>query len=234
MKTNPEITPSGEEDVKIPFGPKRRNPRSKPKTSLEVLRRTISEVVELESLLGQSRRWMDKVSAGKIPLPPGMATLIELETGISSNWLCGKPTKPPVDESGQPYTIESFRRWRDTIRAGEWPKRKAIKISAFLPELIAVGTAAGQEGKASLFFYRLELFIRQAVNEFGVLRNAGRRVAAALANSPRFEGIAIHDENFDWKPLIASVGDVFTTVTQSINRSCPVFEMSRLERLRKE
>ncbi|MBA2271366.1 MAG: hypothetical protein H0W20_12360 [Chthoniobacterales bacterium] len=213
-------------DETIPWR-KCRIPRSQPKTAAEVLRRIIAPDADLEELLGQSKDWRTKLCAGKIPVTRAIAIQIESETGIASSWLLGNPDQTPVDESGRPYTIETFRWWRSMIQDGEWPRRKAAKPSAFLPQLVAVGCAAGKAGKLSLFLEGLQSFIDDAKMNFGTDCMAGRRAASALAKSPLLERVILHDDGFDSKHL-EPMSDPLTLATQR-GDSKVYYEMSRID-----
>ncbi len=218
-----------QEHKDIPFR-KPRKPRSTPRTPVERLRRIIDPETDLEELLGRSRSWMTKLGTGRIPMTLTIATQLELETGISSGWLLGTLDQPPVDVIRRPYTIETFGWWRSMIKSGQWPLTKAIKLSAFLPELVAIGASAGREGKSALFLVRLESFIKEASADFGADRMAGRRAASALANSPKFDGVVIHDDGFDWTRVAGFEEPTFTTAMR-YGDSGLKFEMSHLERL---
>jgi len=229
MKSDSKLTPLKEQDIEIPFRRKPRKPRSKPKTPVEVLRRIIDSDTELHDLLGRSRNWVAKLGAGRIPTTRAIAIQIESETGISSTWLMGAPDQTPVDESGRPYTIETFQWWRSMIQDGEWPRRKAAKPSAFLPQLVAVGCAAGKAGKLSLFLEGLESFIDEAKMNFGTDCMAGRRAASALAKSPLFERVIMHDDGFDWRHLAPMSEPSLTFATQRSDSKVS-YQMSRIDR----
>lgn len=229
MRPNSKATPAEEQDIDIPFTRKPRNARSKPKTTVEVLRRIIYPDTDLDEVLGQDTKWVTKLAAGKIPITRAIAIGIELETGISSGWLLGTLDQLPVDEFGRPYTIETFRSWRSTIKGGDWPQRKAAKPSAFLPQLVAVGSAAGKAGKLSVFLDGLDAFISEAKKEFGVDRMAGRRVASALEKSPLFKRVIMHDDGFDLKHLALMLEPSLTHATQR-GDSRVSYQMSRIER----
>jgi hypothetical protein len=144
---------------------------SQRKTTVAVLRGILGPIhggeVRFARLVRRSRSWVKKVSAGKIPLSEEAARLLELETGISLDWLMGPLDAPPVNGRGKPYAKAYFERHRAYAKAEAPLIRSGGYPFSYAPKIAAIGCAAGDRGKASLFTWRLETFLDDCAQEFG-------------------------------------------------------------------
>jgi hypothetical protein len=182
--------------------------RSQRKTTIAVLRGILPPYYGREDnfakLAKHSRDWVKKVSAGKsktgkkgIRLTEGTARLLELETGISLSWLLGPPTAKPVNGRGDRYTRRDFEWHRAEMKAGRPPITNASYPLNYAPQIAAIGSAAGDKGKASIFSWRLETFLEQCAEEFGFDKEAHTNVWSILKKAskkmPLLDGILFHD-----------------------------------------
>jgi hypothetical protein len=174
---------------------------SKNKTTVAVLRGILGihgQEVRFGQLAKRSRSWVKKVSAGVIPLNEETARLLELETGIALDWLMGKnPTAPPVNGVGMPYTFEDFEWHRAAAKAGQ-PLTRAIGFPfSYALKIAAIGSKAGDQGKAGLFLWRLRTFLEECAREFGVDEKMRAVAESELRKVPRLANMAFADKGFD-------------------------------------
>lgn len=178
---------------------------SKRKTTVSVLRGILGPFHGREDrfarLAKRSRSWVKKVSAGVIPLSEETARLLELETGVALSWLMGTPEAPAVNGQGKPYSFAYFE-WhcagakagQPRIMAGDYPFK-------YVPEIAAVGSAAGDQGKASLFIWRLKTFLYECAKDFGFDEKARARAESifkdAAKKTPELAEVAFHDKGLD-------------------------------------
>ena len=172
-------------------------------TTVAVLRDVLGKIpgglVRFARLAKRSPSWVKKVSAGIVPLSQETARLLELETGVALDWLMQKkpPFGPPVNGRGKPYTLDDFK-WHQAgakagaprIRSIGYPFNYALKIAA-------IGAAAGEQGKASLFLWRLRTFLEECAEEFGVDERARSLAESELRKAPRLTRTVFYDKGFD-------------------------------------
>lgn len=178
---------------------------SQRKTTVAVLRGILGRYHGREdrfaSLAKRSRSWVKKASAGVIPLGEETARLLELETGIALDWLMGPPDTPPVSGAGQPYMSADFEWHRAKMKAGEFPIHSLGFPFKFALRIASIGSAAGDQGKASLFLWRLRTFLDESAREFGFDEKmraiAGSIFKDAAKKAPNLAKLAFGDKGFD-------------------------------------
>jgi hypothetical protein len=176
--------------------------RSQQKTTIAVLRGILGPIHGQEAhfawLAKRSASWVKKVSAGVVPLREEIARLLELETGIALDWLMGKPPHgPPVSSRGEPYTLAEFELYRTYARAGTPLIGSGGVPFGYAPTIAAIGCAAGDQGKASLFTWRLKTFLDECAQEFGFDKKAHTLVLSILADAPYLERLVFVDKASD-------------------------------------
>jgi hypothetical protein len=175
------------------------------KTTIAVLRGILGPYHGREdrfaSLANRSRSWVKKVSAGLIPISEGTARRLELETGVALDWLMGPPDAPPLNGTRQPYKFEHFDWHRAKIKAGELPVRAGGFPLFYALKIASIGSAAGEQGKASLFMWRLDTFLDECTKEFGFDEKARAIVGSifkdAAKKAPYLAKVAFADKGFD-------------------------------------
>jgi hypothetical protein len=206
---------------------------SQRKTTIAVLRGILPPYYGREDnfakLAKHSRDWVKKVSAGKskagkgIRLNEGTARLLELETGISLSWLMGPPTAKPVNGRGDPYTRGYFEWHRAEMKAGRPPITHASYPLSYAPRIAAIGSAAGDQGKASIFNWRLETFLEQCAEEFGFDKKAQTNVWSILKKAskkaPVLDGILFHDAGLHPRVVRAIHRGIRTSASQRSSRA---------------
>jgi hypothetical protein len=178
---------------------------SKRKTTIAVLRGILGPIYGREArfarLARRSVSWVKKVSAGVIPLNEKTARLVELETGVALDWLMGTPDAPPVNGRGNPYTSADFEWHRAGAKAGS-PRIRSIGFPfMYALKIAGIGSAAGENGKVSLFLWRLRTFLDECAQEFGFDENARSFAESELQKVPRMARMAFHDRGFDFADL---------------------------------
>lgn len=144
-------------------------------------------------LVGKSVSWVKKVSAGIMPLSEDTARVLEFETGISLAWLMdGNARKLPLNFKGTPYTSIDFEAHRAALDAGNFRRICISTPVKILPTIVAIGSAAGKNGKASLFHWRLTNLLNECREEFGFDKVAEDRTEEAIYNS-NLPSITFHD-----------------------------------------
>lgn len=170
--------------------------RSQQKTTIAKLRAVLGSTLGGEKrfakLAERSPDWVKKVSAGIIKLGEEPARKIYLKTGVSVDWLLGKSGGPPVNSRGDPYTFEMF----------QWYQTHAVQHSAGTPflfavDIAAIGDAAGENGKAALFIWKLKTFLDQCADEFG-FSASGQATALKMldeaAKHVKLKALVFHDK----------------------------------------
>jgi hypothetical protein len=178
---------------------------SKRKTTVAVLRGILGPIHGQEArfarLAKRSTSWVKKVSAGVIPLNEETARVLELETGVALDWLMGTPDAPPVNGRGKPYAFVDFEWHRAGAKAAA-PRIRSIGFPfMYALKIAAIGSAAGEQGKASLFLWRLRTFLNECAQEFGFDENARSFAESELRKVPRIAQMAFHDKGFDFADL---------------------------------
>jgi hypothetical protein len=145
---------------------------SQKKTTLSVLRGILGPYFGREAvfskLVSKSVSWVKKTSAGIKPLSEETARLISHETGINPDWLQGCDTsKPPTDLRGKPYSLKIFENRRAELESGEYTTFTVFNTKHVIPQIAAIGSAAGKQGKVSLFAWKWEKFIKECRETFG-------------------------------------------------------------------
>jgi transcriptional regulator with XRE-family HTH domain len=142
------------------------------------------ELVSDEKPNGLSRRTIQAIELGKLPLTPENALLIADKTGISVHWLmAGDPsTEPFYDEeeydNRQPYTKEVFEQIRARIKAHEesgieyvmpeaTPAKLHVQAMAAALDWFPIFCAAHKAGKGDLAAYYMGEFLREKREQFG-------------------------------------------------------------------
>ena len=184
---------------------------SKFKTTIAVFRDIIGPThggeVRFAQLAKRSPSWVKKVSAGVIRLSEETARLLELETGVALDWLMKKkkPFGPPVNGRGERYTKAHFEWHRAYAKAGMPLIRSGGYPFNYAPKIAAIGCAAGDQGKASLFMWRLETFLDECAKEFGFDKKAHTFAASILYDAakktPNLVNVAFLDKGFDLADL---------------------------------
>jgi hypothetical protein len=183
--------------------------RSQGKTTIAVLRNILGPIHGGEARFGQlakrSRSWVKKVSAGVIPLNEETALFLELETGIALDWLMGKPDAPPVNARGEPYAHADFEWHRAGAKAGE-PRIRSVGFPfSYALKIAAIGSKAGDQGKAGLFLWRLRTFLEECAHEFGFDEKARALAESILKDAakkaPYLTQLAFSDKGFDFADL---------------------------------
>jgi hypothetical protein len=175
--------------------------KSQRRTTIAILRGILGSAAGAEErfakLANRSVSWVKKASAGLMPLSEETARVLQLETGISFDWLMGPADKLPVDTRGKPYRHERYEWIRARNRAGDPVSQTGFKPLAFLPDIAAIGSAAGDHGKAAIFLWRLKFFIEQQRKQFGSDARAHRFVSKLLVDNPKVSNFAIHDKGLN-------------------------------------
>ena len=138
---------------------------------------------------------IQKIENRGLDLSESLAQRIFHETGVSLAWLlAGDPSAPPLDGAGKPYTSASFE-WHRAggVRTMGVPFTRALQIAA-------IGSAAGDQGKAALFLWRLGKFFDECAKEFGFDQNA-YAIAAARLKKSKLNLVCFHDKGFDMSTL---------------------------------
>jgi len=183
--------------------------RSKNKTTVAVLRGILGSIHGQEArfarLAKRSVSWVKKVSAGVITLSEETARLLELETGIALDWLMGPKDAPAVDGRGNPYTFPMFEWYRAAAKAGTPHIRAGGLPFYYAPKIAAIGSAAGDQGKASLFLWRLDTFLDECAQQFGFDEKAhafaGSVLNDAAKKAPNLAELTFSDKSFDFADL---------------------------------
>jgi hypothetical protein len=179
--------------------------RSQRKTTIAVLRGILGPIHGQErrfaKLAKRSPSWVKKVSAGVIPINEETARRLELETGVALNWIIGPPGAPPVNGRGKPYTKAYFE-WHRAYAKAEAPLiRSGGYPFSYAPKIAAIGCAAGDQGKASLFTWRLETFLDECAQEFGFDNKAHTLALSILYDAakkaPYLARLVFVDKGFD-------------------------------------
>ncbi|MBA2271363.1 MAG: hypothetical protein H0W20_12345 [Chthoniobacterales bacterium] len=182
---------------------------SQRKTTIAVLRGLLGEYHGREDhfarLAERSRSWVKKVSAGLIKLSEDSARQISLQTGVSLDWLMGPIERPPVDISGNPYDSSSFAFFRAN-------PTHTLVTTAFIPRVIGVASAAGDQSKLALFQWRFGSFLDECAEEFGVDARAYKTADDALQGSPLLRDLAMTDAGMD-VPIVDH--DALTSLAQA-------------------
>jgi len=178
---------------------------SQRKTTIAVLRGILGPIHGQEDrfarLAQRSPSWVKKVSAGHIPLSEETARILNLETGIALDWLMGSPEAPPVGAAGRPYTSADFEWHRAGAKAGEPRTRSSGFPFTLALKIAAIGSAAGDKGRAGLFLWRLQTFLDECAQEFGSDGTARAIAEAELRKAPHLARVAFHDKGFDFTTL---------------------------------
>lgn len=177
---------------------------SKRKTTVAVLREILGKYDGREDrfalLAKRSRSWVKKVSAGLIPLSEDTARRLELETGIPRDWLMGPANAIPKNSEGKRYESADFQWHRDGAKAGNPRIRSAGFPFVHALKIAGIGSAAGNDGKASLFLWRLRTFFDECALEFGFDKQARTLAQSilkkALAKTPELN-LIFADKGFD-------------------------------------
>jgi hypothetical protein len=182
---------------------------SKRKTTVAVLRGILGPIHGQEArfarLAKRSTSWVKKVSAGVIPLNEETARLLELETGVALDWLMGPADVPPVNARGDPYTPAYFEWHRAGAKSGAPRIQSGGHPFSYAPTIAAIGCSAGDQGKASLFLWRLETFLDECAKEFGSDRKAHALAQSILwdaaKKAPYLLRLAFVDKGSDFADL---------------------------------
>jgi len=181
--------------------------KSKFKTTIAVFRDIIGPThggeVRFAQLVKRSPSWVKKVSAGVIRLSEETARLLELETGVALDWLMKKkkPFGPPVNGRGERYTKADFEWHRAAAKAGTPLTRSVGYPFNYSLKIMAIGAAAGGEGKAGLFLWRLRTFLEECAQEFGFDEKARAFAEAELRKVPSLAQMRFFDVGFDMTDL---------------------------------
>lgn len=188
---------------------------SQRKTTAAILRNLLGPVYGQERRFGalagaRSVSWVKKVCAGIIPMSEEAARTLRGETGISLSWLLGSPDRPPVDSKGRPYTRALFEWYHARRKEGKPLRETGFTPFAFMPKIAAIGSAAGNQGKAEIFLFRLGSFLEKCEADFGIDEEAYGVASTELAKSP-LKGLVIHDKTMDVKKLAADIANARPT-----------------------
>jgi len=176
--------------------------KSQRRTTIAILRGILGPAAGKEErfaqLANRSVSWVKKASAGLLPVSEETAKVLQLETGISFCWLMGPADKLPVDTRGKPYRRERYQFIRARTFAGlPAVSQTSFKPLAFLPDIAAIGSAAGDHGKAAIFLWRLKSFIEAQREQFGSDEEVYRFVSRLLADNPKVSNFDIHDKGLN-------------------------------------
>lgn len=113
---------------------------------------------------------------GSRNLTPARAALLEAATGVSRLWLLeNKPTSPPVNVFGEPFTKEFFVSYRAAkLKGGHGV---AFNPFAMIPRLTGIAHAAEIDGRLPEFIVALEEATERLESNFG---NESRAAQALL------------------------------------------------------
>jgi hypothetical protein len=67
--------------------------------------------------------------------------------------------------------------------------------------IAAIGSAAGDQGKASLFLWRLRSFLEECANDFGFDEEAKALADRELNKAPALKEFVFHDRGMDFSAL---------------------------------
>jgi len=160
---------------------------SQRKTTVAILRNVLGPVhgqeAKFAKLAHRSVSWVKKLSAGPNKITEETARVLEHETGISFQWLLGPPNQMPVDSRGKRYTREDFEWFRARKKAGEPTIQVGFTLFEFVPDIVGIASAAGDQGMVYLFLWRLSHFIDQVRTEFGFSEKDSALAKEMLARS---------------------------------------------------
>ncbi len=155
-----------------------------------------------DEIAGCSRIYLQKIEQtpafGGQKISERLAMQIAHNTGVSIDWLlAADPAAPPVDELGSAYTPESFEWHRAGFKKGEARSRSIGFPLRYAMTIAGIGCAAGNQGKAKLFMWRLREFLDRSSKEFGFDREAFNSVGIVLGKAKLLHRICFHDKGFD-------------------------------------
>ena len=161
------------------------------KTCLSILRSILGPGAGGEARfaekIGRSTSWLKKASCGQIPLTRDAAITIAYETGASMKWLLDGDTKKPLlDSEGNPYTLETYAKYRLQDRDEKnWDDISLARVEMVgcLHQLLGVLGAANQKNRGGLFVFHLEIFADEMADKFGVADIYQNEGAATIAEN---------------------------------------------------
>lgn len=145
--------------------------------TLAVLRLTIGLTQkEMAALVGCSRPTIQEIELGKgLKLSESLAEKIRQATGIGLKWLLsGDPSQPAVADNGEPYTKETFERWRARLKFPSYYLPPVLVIDNELEwfnAVLAMTLTALRADKFQLFAYKLTVALRKLLEDFPVAKD---------------------------------------------------------------
>ena len=159
------------------------------KTCLSILRSILGPGAGNEARfaekIGRSTSWLKKASCGQISLTRDAALAIAYATGASVKWLlAGDPTKPLLDSEGNPYTLETYAKYRTQDREEKDRDDIALardEMTGCIHKLLQILGAANLKNRGGLFTFRLGNFVDEMADKFGVADIYQNEGAAQIA-----------------------------------------------------
>lgn len=124
-------------------------------------------------IVGCSLSTIQSVEVGRLKLSKGLASRIEVKTGINSGWLLeNDPTKPPIDLVGEPYSREKFDRVRELIGSSAVCFiGSLVALRSAVYKLGALSVVAAQRDQTNILAYRLNTVLDDILDEFKIPGN---------------------------------------------------------------
>ena len=183
---------------------------SQQKTTVAVLRSVLGRYHGREDIFAKlaerSGSWVKKVSAGHKPLSEEAARVLAAKTGINLEWLLGEKPARPVDAWRRPYNYALFESYKSSNESGGH-RGVVSQLDDILPNVVAIGSAAGRKRMVSLYAWRLRDFLERCKTEFGFDATAHAEVTQKLKNSP-LQHVSIADAVRDIHGTVMKTFDV--------------------------
>lgn len=162
---------------------------SQKRTCLAVLRQlTNLNAAAFGELAGRSVDWMKKAESGKIPVPIDVARLIAHETGVLLDWLlAGDPRSPCLDWKGDPYSLDTWHKYRTKLTSERPDQLSWCNPGAFLPMVFSIAQAAAEKYQLELFSRDLSAALGKLGARYGQNHEGGSRCLTHMAeHAPAF------------------------------------------------
>jgi transcriptional regulator with XRE-family HTH domain len=156
--------------------------------SLALLRQQLGKMTqkELAELAGCKRTSIQAIELGKLKLSPKLTHRISRATGANYSWLLeGNPSKPPINDHGQPYSEADFQlaQDEDLRRLSTYhSQRGRLELAQAYYFLRRTVDRISKDPLAlSFFLHRLEHFVRAEIGKDRILAD---QIYAERSNYP--------------------------------------------------
>jgi transcriptional regulator with XRE-family HTH domain len=135
---------------------------SQHRTTVSALRAAIGlSARSFARLIGRSFHTIQSLESGRLRLSPKLATRISSEIGVSTQWLLhGPPESPPVTDSGQIVTYDTYASRSSELFSLDYYD---AKISTRLEKIMK---NAANRNEFRLVIYRIDQFLKKLEEEF--------------------------------------------------------------------